>query len=103
MAVKADSSLTIRVNSEVKREAQKIFSDLGLDTTTAFNIFLRQVIVCRGLPFEVRLPAHKPVDVTTLSEEAFHEVLERGYADMEDGRVQNVKKAFADLKREFDL
>ncbi len=103
MAVKADSSLTIRVNSEVKREAQKIFSDLGLDTTTAFNIFLRQVIVCRGLPFEVRLPAHKPVDVTTLSEEAFHEVLERGYADMEDGRVQNVKNAFADLKREFDL
>lgn len=103
MAVKADSCLTIRVNSEVKREAQKIFSDLGLDTTTAFNIFLRQVIVCRGLPFEVRLPAHKPVDVTTLSEEAFHEVLERGYADMEDGRVQNVKNAFADLKREFDL
>ena len=103
MAVKADSSLTIRVNSEVKREAQKIFSDLGLDTTTAFNIFLRQVIVCRGLPFEVRLPAHKPVDVTTLSEEAFHEVLERGYADMEDGRVQNVKNAFADLKREFYL
>lgn len=103
MAVKADSSLTIRVNSEVKREAQKIFSDLGLDTTTAFNIFLRQVIVCRGLPFEVRLPAHKPVDVTTLSEEAFHEVLERGYADMEDGRVQNVKNAFTDLKREFDL
>lgn len=103
MAVKADSSLTIRVNSEVKREAQKIFSDLGLDTTTAFNIFLRQVIACRGLPFEVRLPAHKPVDVTTLSEEAFHEVLERGYADMEDGRVQNVKNAFADLKREFDL
>ena len=103
MAVKADSSLTIRINSEVKREAQKIFSDLGLDTTTAFNIFLRQVIVCRGLPFEVRLPAHKPVDVTTLSEEAFHEVLERGYADMEDGRVQNVKNAFADLKREFDL
>ena len=103
MAVKADSSLTIRVNSEVKREAQKIFSDLGLDTTTAFNIFLRQVIVCRGLPFEVRLPAHKPVDVTTLSEEAFQEVLERGYADMEDGRVQNVKNAFADLKREFDL
>ena len=103
MAVKADSSLTIRVNSEVKREAQKIFSDLGLDTTTAFNIFLRQVIVCRGLPFEVRLPAHKPVDVATLSEEAFHEVLERGYADIEDGRVQNVKNAFADLKREFDL
>ena len=80
MAVKADSSLTIRVISEVKREAQKIFSDLGLDTTTAFNIFLRQVIVCRGLPFEVRLPAHKPVDVTTLSEEAFHEVLEIGRA-----------------------
>lgn len=52
---KADSSLTIRMNREVKQEAQQIFNALGMDMTTAINIFLRQSIQHRGLPFEVVL------------------------------------------------
>lgn len=39
MAARADTSMTIRMNKDVKREAQQIFSDLGLDMTTAINIF----------------------------------------------------------------
>lgn len=50
----ASTNLNIRLDSEIKRKAQKIFSDLGLDTTTAINIFLRQVIRTNGLPFEVK-------------------------------------------------
>lgn len=52
---KADSNLTIRMNREVKQEAQQIFNALGMDMTTAINIFLRQSIQHRGLPFEVVL------------------------------------------------
>ncbi len=55
MAAKTDTSMTIRMNREVKQEAQEIFSSLGMDMTTAINVFLRQVIHFRGLPFEVRL------------------------------------------------
>lgn len=51
----ATTSMTIRTDSEVKREAQKLFSALGLDMTSAVNIFLRQAIRQRGLPFEVKL------------------------------------------------
>ena len=47
--------MSIRLDSEVKEQAQQIFNHLGMDMTTAINIFLRQSIQYQGLPFDVRL------------------------------------------------
>lgn len=55
MAMKSDTSMTIRMNRDVKQEAQQIFSSLGVDMTTAINIFLRQAIYHNGFPFDVKL------------------------------------------------
>ena len=55
MAARTDTSMTIRMNREVKQEAQELFALLGMDMTTAINIFLRQAIYFRGLPFDVRI------------------------------------------------
>jgi len=68
MAGKADTSITIRMNRDVKQQAQQIFSDLGMDMSTAINIFLRQVISFKGLPFEVAL--HAPNEVTLAAMDA---------------------------------
>lgn len=56
MPVKSDASMTIRVNKEVKQKAQQIFSDLGMDMSTAINVFLRQAIYYNGFPFALRNP-----------------------------------------------
>ncbi len=47
------ASLCIRVDDKVKAEAEKVFSNLGMSTSTAINIFLKQVIRCNGIPFPV--------------------------------------------------
>jgi len=49
----ANTNVNIRVESGVKNRAQEVFSSLGLDMTTAMNIFLRQVIRKNGIPFEI--------------------------------------------------
>ena len=49
-----DSSLTVRTNSTVKKTAKEIYSDLGLDLSTAINVFLKKSIEQGGFPFEVR-------------------------------------------------
>ena len=49
------TSMSIRLDSEVKEQAQQVFNSLGMDMTTAINIFLRQAIQYQGLPFDVRL------------------------------------------------
>lgn len=52
-------SIIIRLDSEVKEQAQQVFSNLGMDMTTAINIFLRQAIQYQGLPFDVRLDENR--------------------------------------------
>lgn len=46
----------IRIDSSVKEQASTLFSDLGMDMSSAVNIFLRQCILHGGLPFSVELP-----------------------------------------------
>ena len=49
------ASINIRLDSNVKKQAQELFSALGMDMTTAINVFLRKAIQRQGLPFEVSL------------------------------------------------
>lgn len=45
-----------RVEPELKREAEQLFSALGLSATDAITLFYKQVTMHRGLPFDVRIP-----------------------------------------------
>jgi len=56
------TSVTVRLDRDVKNKAQKIYSELGIDMTTAINVFLRQSIRRKGFPFEVTL--NMPNEVT---------------------------------------
>jgi DNA-damage-inducible protein J len=58
----ANTNINIRVDSNVKNQAQEVFTALGLDMTSAVNIFLRQSIRKNGIPFE--LIADKPLKRT---------------------------------------
>ena len=49
----ATSTLQIRVDSKLRREADKLFNDAGLDMSSAVRLFLRQSVIRRRLPFEV--------------------------------------------------
>lgn len=57
MATKNDTSMTIRMNSEIKQQAQFLFAELGLDMSTAINIFLRQSVRESRIPFEIGAPS----------------------------------------------
>ncbi len=55
----AGQSTNIKIDPELKKEAQKLFSELGMDMTTAVNIFLRQAVKEQAIPFRVGEPCHK--------------------------------------------
>mgnify|MGYP003306023865 FL=1 len=48
------TNLNIRIDKSVKENSEKVLEDLGLNMTTAINIFLRQVIRVNGIPFEIK-------------------------------------------------
>lgn len=49
------ANLNMRIDDKLKREAEALFDELGLNMTTATTLFLRQCLLQQGLPFEVRL------------------------------------------------
>ena len=53
------TSMSIHLDSEVKEQAQQVFNHLGMDMTTAINIFLRQAIQYQGLPFDVKIDENR--------------------------------------------
>ncbi len=50
----ATTNINVRVDSELKQEAEALFSDLGLNMSSAINMFLRSAINHNGIPFEVK-------------------------------------------------
>jgi DNA-damage-inducible protein J len=62
----ATTNINIRIDSEVKSKAQKLFNKFGLDMTTAINLFLRQSIRTNSIPFPV---SDQPVRPSGVAEE----------------------------------
>ncbi len=91
MAAKMDTSMTIRMNKDIKQQAQRIFSDLGMDMTTAINVFLRQAIHYRGFPFDVRLEEPNDTTLAALAEG------DRMIHDPNALRFSSVEDLFAEL------
>lgn len=50
------STVRARVEPELKKDAELIFEELGLNTSDAIRIFFKQVKLHRGLPFDVKIP-----------------------------------------------
>ena len=49
----ATVNMSIRINTELKKQADAMLSDMGLNMTTAMNMFLRQVVRQGRIPFEI--------------------------------------------------
>lgn len=97
------ANLYVRIEPEIKEQAERILSALGIPASNAVNMFYKQIILQRGLPFEVKLPDRKPFDVSMLPAEELHEELEKGYADLEAGRVKDAETVFSDIRKDYDL
>ena len=96
-------NLYIRIAPDVKDDAEMILSQLGISMSSAVGMFLKQVILCRGLPFDITLPPLTPVDISMITEDEFHSELEKGYADIEKGNVLSAGEAFASLRGELGI
>ena len=58
----------IRVEPDIKKKAEATLSLLGLSTSAAFNVFLNQVVLTGGLPFEIKLPEYNKITENAMKE-----------------------------------
>lgn len=48
------SNINIRIDDKLKKEAEKLFNDLGMNMSSAINVFLKQSVREQKIPFEIR-------------------------------------------------
>ncbi len=80
-------STTIRTDQDVKQQAQRIFSNLGMDMSTAVNIFFHQVIRANGLPFSVTMDVPNEETIAAIrevQEMKKNPKLGKAYTDVDD-------------------
>lgn len=58
----------IRIDKDLKKQASELFAQLGLDISSATNIFLKQCVLRGGLPFSVELPEYKSETLEAMEE-----------------------------------
>lgn len=63
------ANLYARIEPDVKEEAESILSALGISASNAITMFYKQIILQKGLPFDVKLPSAKHLDISTLDKD----------------------------------
>lgn len=87
------TNISIRMDAKLKTQADALFGELGMNISTAFNIFVRQSIREGGLPFNITLnhPNNDTIAAMLEAEKISKEPMVKGYTDL--------NQLFADLKK----
>ena len=87
------TNISIRIDSDLKKQADILFEELGMNITTAFNIFVRQTLREGKIPFDIsiNIPNRKTVAAILEAERIAKDPSVKGYTDMDE--------LFADLEK----
>ena len=82
----ATAPTQIRIDADVKKQATVLFDELGLDMSSAVNLFLHQCILRGGLPFTIELPKYRKETLDAIEEakRISRDPNVNGYSDMEE-------------------
>ncbi|KNZ68209.1 RelB/DinJ family addiction module antitoxin [Thermincola ferriacetica] len=97
------SNIYIRVEPDLKEQAEKVFNELGISMSNAVGLFLKQVVINQAIPFELKLAPAKIKSVDTLTEAEFHAEIEKGYADYLANKGRPVKEVFSDIRKGLNV
>ena len=96
------SNIFARVEPELKEQAEAILSEIGLPMSNAITLFLKQVVLRRGVPFPIVIPPNLPPAIDAMSREQLDAELEKGYQDVVAGRVRPASEFFGEMERKYN-
>jgi len=97
------SNVFVRVEPEIKAQAERILDQLGIPMSNAIGIFLKQVVLQRGIPFDMKLPKSKPLVYDSLTEGELNVALEKGYADLAAGNVRSSQAVAERMTQDYGI
>lgn len=96
-------TINVRIEPEIKKQAEEILAKLGIPVSTAINMYYRQIVEKNGIPMEVKLTRPNLPIVEDMSEEDILEELDKGYKDIENGNYRSAEDVFRELNMKYEL
>lgn len=93
------TTLNVRIDKHDKETAKVIFDNLGLDMSTAVNMFIKQTIIANGLPFQPTL--NFPQRIRVNSQEELNAKLLESEQDLAEGRTKNAEEFFDEMSKKY--
>ena len=93
------SAVYARIDTNLKDNAESILSQLGISPSSAIQMLYSQIVLKKGMPFELKLPSSKPLAVGAMTREQFDAEIEKGMADIREGRVYSADSVEAEMRR----
>ncbi len=86
------TNFSVRIDSDIKKQCETLYGELGINLTTAINVFLRKSLCVGGFPFDVRMeqPSKETIAAMLEAERIAKDPSVKGYTDLDE--------LFADLK-----
>ena len=95
------STIQVRVDDDLKAKSDKLFKDLGTDTTTAIRMFLTQALAVNGFPFEIKRVSVNPYEA--LSETEILDKLEKSREHATQGKYRDAADVSRDMREKYGL
>ena len=80
----ATVNMSIRMDTELKKQAEAMLSDMGLNMTTAMNMFLRQVVRQGRIPFEIATDIPNAETLAAIDDVNNNRNMSKAYGSMEE-------------------
>ena len=94
------ANVMARVEPEVKEEAERIMSELGIPASVVINMLYKQIIYTKSIPFSVRLPK-EPVARDAMGMGEFDGMMERGLEEAQSGKARVASDVFREIRQEI--
>ena len=97
------SNVFARVEPDIKEQAEAVLDQLGIPMSNAIGMFLRQVVIHRGIPFDIKLPENMPLSISSMTKDQFDAEIAKGMEDIEQGRLYSAEDVAAEMRRDFGI
>ncbi len=95
------SPVYARIDSTLKEDAEGILAQLGISPSGMIQMLYSQIVMHRGIPFDVKVPTSKPIAAASLSREELDEELWRGIRSIKAGRSHSADEVDAMFERKY--
>lgn len=90
-----------RIDTTLKENAENILNQLGITPSSAIQMLYSQIVLQKGMPFELRLPVNKPIALGSITRDELNKELQKGLDSLRSGKSYSADEVDLFFAKEY--